>query len=708
MTIQNLDALFCPRSIALIGASDHVGSLGTLLLRNLIDAGYQGNIFLVNPKYKTVMQRTCYSDIAALPESPDLAIICTPANTLPALIDSLLLRGTRAAIVISAVANHDSGEPQNHELQWIINARQKQLRIIGPNCIGVQSTGHHINASFAHLAANAGSLAFVTQSGAMVTTVLDWAQPRGIGFSHVVSLGDMKDVDCGDMLEYLAADPNTTAILLYVEAIPAARKFMIAARAVADKKPVIVIKAGRSESGARAAASHTGMMAGADAVYEVALHRAGVLRVFDMEELFAAAETLALSRTLQGERVAVITNGGGPAVLAVDALTSMGGTLASLSDDTIHKLNHILPGNWSKGNPIDIIGDATPQRFHDALTVLLSCTEIDAVIVLNCPTAVMSNLDAAAAVVSQLTATDKAVFTCWLGEATARKARQLLHAHKIPTYETPELAVQGFMHRVRYHRSQTKLQQTFITNDQTTSTMNPTIRKLIQHAQQEQREWLLSTEVDTLLQTYNIPAIDSHFVQSAEQARQAATELNTCCVVKIVSRNITHKSDMGGVVVNLESPSAVFDAVTAMKARIQTLMPQAIIDGFVVQPMISRPGTRELIVGFHLDPQFGPVMLFGQGGTDVELIKDFALELPPLNIALAHEMIKRTRVHLLLQAHRGQPAANMDEIAAVLIHLAQLAMDCPDIVEMEINPLLVDAHGVLTIDARVRIALRPS
>jgi len=701
MTTQNLDALFCPRSIALIGASDQAGSLGTVLLRNLVDAGYQGTVFPVNPKYEMVMGRKCYPNVEALPERADLAMLCTPSRTIPLLIDTLVSCGTRAAIIVTADV-HGSA-PQNHKPRWVADAEKQQLRIIGANCIGVQSTRHHVNASFAHIAANQGSLAFVTQSGAMMTTVLDWAQPRGIGFSHVVSLGDMLDVDYADMLQYLATDADTTAILLYVEAIPDGKRFMAAARMVAGIKPVIAIKAGRSEPGARAAASHTGMLAGSDEVYEAALHRAGILRVFDMQELFAAAETLALSRPLKGERVAIMTNGGGPAVLATDALITAGYKLASLSVDTMHRLDDVLPANWSRGNPVDIIGDASPRRIQQALDILLSCDDIDALIVLNCPTAVMSNHDAAAAVVAQLAATDKAVFTCWLGEATAQSARQLLHAHKIPTYDTPELAVQGFVHRARYHRGQTKLRLATSEKPQPVKLIGASVDSIIRHARLQQREWLLANEIDALLRACEIPFINTQWVHSADEALEAAVRLNAPCAVKVVSRDITHKSDVGGVALNLTTPSAVYDAVNAMQQRISASLPSARLDGFVVQPMVDRPGARELIAGFRLDPQFGPVMLFGQGGIDVEVTRDFALEIPPLDATLAVEMIERTRVHALLQAHRGRPAANQPAIVAALIRLAQLAMEFPEIMEMEINPLLADDHGVLAVDARVRI-----
>lgn len=466
MTVRNLDALFKPNSVALIGASDRAGSMGAVLLRNLRDAHFAGAISLVNPKYGSLNGERCYRDIGELPSAPDLAVICTPPHAVPGIVTALAERGTRAAVVITAgLSAQAEGGVLSLRQQMLNAAKPHLLRIVGPNCLGVQVPAQQLNASFSHLAAQHGSLAFVTQSGAMLTTVLDWAQPRGIGFSHVVSLGDMADVDIGDMLDYLTADAATSAILLYVEAITNPRKFMSAARAAARIKPIVAIKAGRSEAGVRAAASHTGMLAGSDAIYEAAFRRAGILRVIDMQELFAAAETLALSKPLHGERVAILTNGGGPGVLAADALVMQarpgdhGGTLASLSPPSIEQLNAVLSATWSHGNPVDIIGDAPPQRYRAALDILLADEALDALLVLNCPTAITSSEASATAVAEVLRNANKPVFTCWLGDATAQGARRQLRAAGIPTYETPELAVQGIMHRVRYHRNQALLQE---------------------------------------------------------------------------------------------------------------------------------------------------------------------------------------------------------------------------------------------------------
>lgn len=703
-----LDSFFSPQRIALIGASERAGSMGSVLYRNLRSSGFTGVIDLVNPKYDRLDNQHCYREVNELPEAPELAVICTPPHTVPGIINTLAQCGTRAAVIITAGTPHplNHGEP-DFKQQIMDAARSNSLRIIGPNCLGVQSPAHHLNASFAHLLAAPGSLAFITQSGAMLTTVLDWAQPRGFGFSHVVSLGDMADVDLADLLDYLANDVHTTAILLYVEAVTHAEKFMAAASKASRIKPVVVIKAGRSAAGAHAAASHTGMLAGVDAVYDAAFRRCGMLRVFDMQELFAAAETLALSKPLKGERIVILTNGGGPGVLAADALVAQGqsgepgATLTTLSSATMNKLNAVLPATWSHGNPVDIIGDASPQRYLDVLNILMSDNDIDALLVMNCPTAITSSMDSATAVAGLLAQSDKPVFTCWLGGATAHAARQVLRQHHVPCYDTPELAVEGIMHRVRFHRH-----QQLLNNDiaQSTSVARSVIAGIVAVARSEQREWLSAIEINQLLNEYQIPCVTTFQARDAQQARDCAIKIGKPCVVKILSSDISHKSDAGGVALNLNSPDAVYDAARKMLAHIQQTMPAAHIDGFMVQEMIQRPAAHELIAGFHRDPLFGPVLLFGQGGIAVEVINDRSLELPPLNSTLALQMMERTRISRLLKGFRNQPAANMDAIVDVLLKMARLMVECPDLAEMDINPLLADHDGVLALDVRVRIS----
>ncbi|HTW51245.1 MAG TPA: CoA-binding protein, partial [Stellaceae bacterium] len=455
MSVRNLEKLFTPASVALIGATDRMGSVGAVVLRNLRRGGFRGALMLVNPHHRELAGLTVYPDITSLPDAPDLAVIVTPPANVPELITKLGARGTRAAVIITAGFGEVGDAGKALQQATLDAAEPHLLRLIGPNCVGIMVPGVGLDASFSHLAPPPGTLAFVSQSGAMITAMLDWATPRGIGFSHVVSLGDMADVDFGDMLDYLAADANTHAVLLYVEGITHGRKFMSAARAAARAKPVLVLKAGHSAAGAKAAHSHTGALAGSDAVYEAAFARAGMLRVGTMAELFEATETLTLTKAQKGERLAIISNGGGAGVLATDALAAQGGKLAELAPETIAALDKVLPATWSRGNPVDIIGDAPGARYAAAVDKVLTDAGVDAVLVLNCPTALASPDDAARAVIDTIGAHSAArnVFTAWLGEETAAPARRRFELAGTPTYETPEAAVAGFLHRVRYQQN---------------------------------------------------------------------------------------------------------------------------------------------------------------------------------------------------------------------------------------------------------------
>src|SRR6516164_1281459 len=466
MSVRNLDKLFEPRSVALIGATPRPGSVGAIVLRNLRRAGFAGELMLVNPHHSTIDGLPVHPSIASLPQPPDLAVIATPAETAPSLIGELGERGTRGAVIITAGFGEFGERGLTLQQAALDAAKPHLLRVVGPNCVGIMVPRLGLDATFSHLAALAGDLAFISQSGAMIAAMLDWAVPRGIGFSHVVSLGDMADVDFGDMLDYLAADQHTLAILLYVEGIVHGRKFMSAARAASRLKPVLVLKAGRSNAGARAATSHTGALAGSDAAYDAAFRRAGMLRVATMAELFDAAETLALTREQVGERLAILTNGGGAGVLAIDALIAAGGQLAALSEATVADLNRRLPATWSRGNPVDIRGDASGERYGDALTALIGDPEVDAILELNCPTALAQAEDTARAVIDTVAAVGAAplrrrnVITAWLGEHSARAARQLFANARIATYETPDSAVTGFLHRVHHRRNQELLMET--------------------------------------------------------------------------------------------------------------------------------------------------------------------------------------------------------------------------------------------------------
>jgi acetyltransferase len=584
------------------------------------------------------------------------------------------------------------------------------MRIIGPNCVGIMVPRLGLDATFSHVAPAIGDIAFVSQSGAMVTAMLDWAVSRGIGFSHVVSLGDMADVDFGDMLDYLAADPHTRAILLYVEGITHGRKFMSAARAAARIKPVLALKAGRSNAGSRAATSHTGVLTGTDAVHDAVFRRAGVLRVRTTAELFDAAETLAMTHEQVGDRLAILTNGGGAGVLAADALVAAGGRLAELSQDTIAELTRCLPATWSRGNPIDIIGDAPGTRYADALAVLISDPEVDAILVLNCPTALAEPKEAARAVIDAVGAAeprvlhDRNVITAWLGEHSARSARQLFAKARIATYETPDSAVGAFMHRVDYRRNRELLMETPPARADAFEADQRVARSVIATALAAGEGWLGTEAAAAVLAAYGIPLAASFAADDPDQAACVAVSVGFPVALKIRSPDITHKTDVGGVVLNLRDADQVRQEAAGMLERVRAARPKARLAGFLVQPMIGRPGALELLVGLVEDPVFGPLVLFGQGGTAVEVVGDSSLELPPLNALLARRLMARTRVWQLLQGYRGQPPAKIEAVTEVLIRLGQLAADHPEIRELDINPLLADAAGIIALDARLRVA----
>jgi acetyltransferase len=704
MSVRNLEILFRPASIALIGASKTEHSVGAVLAHNLFNAGFDGPIMPVNPHHQAIEGVLTYPTIEALPLTPDLAVLATPPATIPEIVGKLSARGTRAVVVISA-GFAELGE-QGAALQqaMLTAARPGVLRIVGPNCLGVMVPGHGLNASFAHRQALAGDLAFVSQSGAVLAAVLDWASARKVGFSHMVSLGGMADVDFGDLLDYLATDGHTRAILLYVEAVSHARKFMSAARAAARSKPVVVVKAGRSSEVAKAVQSHTGALAGSDRVYDAAFGRAGMLRVDTLDELFAAVETLASGVRPTGDRLAIVSNGGGIGVLATDALIQAGGRLAELAPATLERLNAVLPPTWSRANPVDIIGDAPGERYGAALGAVLADRGNDAVLVLNCPTAVAESADAARATVAAAKQAKRAVLTSWLGESAAEEARGLFAKEHIPTYETPTAAVQAFMHLVRYRRNQQMLQQVPPSIPDDFEPHPEQADGILGRALAEGRPWLTEVEAKDVLAAYGIPVVPTTVVTSPDAAAETAARIGRPVALKILSPDLTHKSDVGGVMLGLADPWNVHEAARTMLENLRAARPDARIDGLTVQPMADTRGAQELIVGMIDDALFGPVILFGQGGIAVEVLGDEALALPPLNLHLAHELMRGTRVFRLLQGFRDRPPADLDAIALTLVKVSQMVADLDRIAELDINPLLAGPAGVVALDARIRVA----
>jgi acetyltransferase len=708
MSIRNLQFLFEPKSVAVIGASSRPHSVGATVLDNLLTGGFRGPVYAVNPKYRELHGQPAYPDVSALPQAPDLAVICTPPATVPDIIGALGARGTKAAVVLTAgLSALRDVEGITLQQRMLDAARGHLLRILGPNCVGLLAPGIGLNASFAHTNIKPGKIAFLSQSGALVTGVLDWAKSRDLGFSRFVSLGDSADIDFGDLLDYLANDGATRAILMYIEDIRDARKFMSAARAAGRSKPVIVIKAGRAAEGARAAASHTGALAGADQVYDAAIRRAGMLRVFNTEDLFSAAETLARSKPLFGERLCILTNGGGPGVMATDALMAEGGKLATLSEATLAQLNAALPPTWSRGNPIDIIGDAPAERYVQAMQAALADPECDALLFIHAPTAIVDSREIAQAVAPLAAQTPRNVLGCWLGGAGLADARHIFSDKGIPTYATPEEAVRAFMQIVQYRRNQQLLMQVPPSTLDDFAPERDAASRLVRTVQDDGRSLLSEPESRQLLAAYGIPVIATRTAFSPDEAAQLAEEIGFPVALKILSPQIQHKSDVGGVALDLENAHSVRAAAAAMQRRLKKMLPDAELTGFTVQAMAHRPQAHELLLGIATDPVFGPVIMFGQGGVEVEVSDDHALELPPLNLALAQSLVARTRVAKLLQGYRNRPPADMQAIGRALVALSQLVIDLPEVAELDINPLLADAHGVLALDARVRLA-RPA
>ncbi len=708
MTTRNFDALFRPKAIALIGASNQPHSVGAVIARNLFGAGFDGPIMTVNPREQAIRSTLNYRSVADLPLAPDLAVIATPPSTVPGLIAELGVRGCRAAVVVTAgFGEGERIEGKELREQMLSASKPHLLRIVGPNCLGFISPSAGINASFAHLTPPAGDLAFVTQSGALAAAVLDWATARGFGFSHVASLGDMADVDFGDLLDYLALDQATRAILLYVESVTAARKFMSAGRIAARTKPVIVVKAGRSSTGARAALSHTGALAGSDAVYDAAFRRAGMLRVYELRELFEAVTTLAAGFKPEGDRLAILTNGGGAGVLAVDALEERGGTLTTLAPETLTHLETVLPPTWSHANPVDILGDAKGDRYAAAIEALVADPGCDALLVMNCPTAVADSLEGAQTVVEAAARyRRRPIFTCWLGETAAIPSRRLFADRRLPTYETPDEAVRAFMHLVQYRRNQDLLLETPPASPELSRPDNSSAHAVIAAVLSAGRTLLTEPEAKALLAAYRIPVVETHTAENPAEAGRVAERMGKPIALKILSPDINHKSDLGGVRLSLSGPIAVEQAARDMQEIIRRRAPQARLTGFSVQEMVERQHEHELIVGISEDASFGPILLFGHGGVAVEVVGDRAIGLPPLNIVLAREMISRTRIAKLLAGYRDRAAADLDAIAQTLVRLSELLVDLPEVAELDINPLLAGPEGVLALDARVVVQAR--
>ncbi|MFO1147613.1 MAG: bifunctional acetate--CoA ligase family protein/GNAT family N-acetyltransferase [Alsobacter sp.] len=712
MSTYRLEHLFAPRSVALVGASTRPGSMGAAIFRNLRDGGFAGELHLVNPRHREIDGQACIASLSELPRAPDVIVVTTPKEAVLEVIEEAGRLGVAAAIVVTAGIGRGPGSPQERIAQ---SARRTGLRIIGPNCLGVLSPAANFNASFAKGPVRKGDLAVLSQSGGIAGSIMEWANEHGVGFSGIVTLGDKIDVDFGDCLDWFAQDRATRAILMYVETISSPRKFMSAARAAARTKPVVVVKGGRHRAASHAVFSHTGALAGSDEVFDAAFRRAGLLRVLDLDELFSAVETLSRVGPFHGDRVAILTNGGGLGVLAEDSLVDVGVRLAGLSPPAREALDAIAPPDWSRANPVDIVGDADAARYAAALEALLADEENDAVLVMNCPTALTSSQASAEAVARTVksyrtgTFRPKPVFAVWLGDRAASGA--VFDEARIPRYGSETDAVKGISHLVAYRKAQELLMEMPPSLPENFAPDTAAARRLVHQALSAGRGWLDPVEVTGVLEAYGVPVAPVRPAATPAEAGRLARDFlaqGHAVAVKILSQDIAHKSDVGGVALNLSSVEAVTEAARAVMERVADARPDARIDGVTVQPMIHRPRGRELIAGLADDPTFGPVVVFGRGGTAVEVINDKSLALPPLDMNLARVLMARTRVWRLLQGYRDVPPADLDAVALTLVKLAQLSADIPEIRELDLNPLIADERGVIALDSRIKVEPLPA
>ncbi len=697
-----LDAIFAPRSVAVIGATERPASVGRTILRNLLSSPFGGPVFPVNPTRSSVLGIKAYPTIAAVAERVDLAVVVTPAATVPGVISECVEAGVKSAIVISAGFKETGAAGAELERQILQQAQRGRLRLIGPNCLGVMAPFSGLNATFAQGMARPGKVAFVSQSGALCTAILDWSFRELVGFSAFVSVGSMLDVDWGDLIYYLGDDPRTESIVLYMESIGDARSFLSAAREVALTKPIIVIKAGRTEQAAKAAASHTGALAGSDEVLDAAFRRCGVLRVQTIADLFYMAEVLSKQPRPRGPRLAIVSNAGGPAVLATDALIAGGGELTQLSPATLTALDQFLPPHWSRGNPVDILGDAGPERYARALELVTRDENCDGLLVVMAPQGMTDPTGTAEQLKPFANTTSKPVLASWMGGTEAAAGEAILNHAGIPTFPFPDTAARAFNYMWRYSYNLRGLYETPVLDADSGASAPDRARAsaIVQGARRAGRSLLTEPESKQLLAAYGIPTVDTRIARSAEEALHLASEIGFPVVLKLFSETITHKTDVGGVTLNLGSPEAARAAYHQIQKSVTEKAGAQHFQGVTVQPMVRLEG-YELIVGSSLDAQFGPVLLFGSGGQLVEVYRDRALALPPLNTTLARRLMEQTRIFSALQGVRGRQPVDLDALTQLLVRFGRLVAENPAIREIDINPLLASPEQLLALDARV-------
>jgi len=700
MGVENLDYIFKPKSIAVIGASNTVGSAGYRVFRNLIGSGYEGVVYPVNPKHDSIQGVQAYPSVTDLPKVVDLAIISTPAQTVLDVVEQCGKKGIKGILIISAGFKEIGAEGIALEKKLIDIKEKYGLRIVGPNCVGFVVPYLNLNATFIGSMPERGNIALFSQSGAVCGAILDWAQASKVGFSSFVSVGSMLDVDYGDLIDYFGMDIHTRSIVLYVEFITDAKKFMSATKSFARAKPIIVIKSGRFKEGAKAASSHTGAMAGEDAIYEAAFRRAGIVRVNNIEDLFNCSSILAKQPRPPGRNIAIITNAGGPGVLATDSVIEKGGALAKLSDETMEKLNKVLPPTWSHGNPVDIIGDGDEERYQKAIEICLEDKNIDGLLILCVPQVVANPDKLAERLIDISRKTTKPIITSFMGEASVIHARQILNTNNIPTYDTPDAAVESYMYLYHYQRHLEQLYETPEELNIKTPAHKETIKKILDATEKEKRDLLNEMESKTFLELYGIKTTKPHVAETEDKAAQLAEKIGYPVVMKIHSPQITHKSDVGGVVLDLRCKEDVKKTFKEMIKRAKEKVPDAKILGVTIQKMIKTHG-YELIMGSKKDPVFGSAILFGLGGIYTELFKDRAIGFPPLNQVLAQRIIEKTRAYELLKGFRGLPPVNMTKVEETLVNFSQLIIDYPEIKEIDINPLIASGDELIAVDARI-------
>jgi acetyltransferase len=695
-----LDVFFAPQNVAVIGATETTASVGRTILWNLINSPFGGTVYPVNPKRNSVLGIRAYANIAAVPDKVDLAVIVTPASTVPAVVHDCVAAGVKGAIIISAGFKEAGKAGADLERQVLDEARRGRMRIIGPNCLGVMSPISGLNATFATAIARPGNVALVSQSGAICTAILDWSLREQVGFSAFLSIGSMLDVGWGDLIEYLGDDPRTRSIVIYMESIGDARAFVSAAREVALSKPIIVIKAGRSEAAAKAAASHTGALAGSDEVLEAAFRRCGVLRVINISDVFYMAEVLAKQPRPPGPRLTILTNAGGPGVLATDALMALDGKLADLSPGTTEALNQILPAHWSHGNPIDILGDAGPDRYAKAVEIAAKDPDSDGLLVIMTPQGMTDPIQIAEKLKPYAKLEGKPILASWMGGVEAAGGEDILNHAGIPTFPYPDTAVRLFQYMWRYTYNLRGLYETPAVAPEADSNAQEQVAALIGAVRKSGRTLFTESESKQLLALYGIPTVRTMVATTPDSAVKFAGEIGYPVVLKLHSETITHKTDVGGVQLSLENEAAVRRAWTAIETGVREKAGTGHFQGVTVQPMISRDG-YELIVGSSVDAQFGPVLLFGSGGMLVEVYKDRALALPPLNTTLARRMMEQTHIFTALEGIRGKKPVLLADLDQLMVRFSRLVVEQPWIKEIDINPLLASSERLIALDARV-------